>query len=175
MKRISALLLIAVLLYQAGGFALQFLQQKSSNISASEFLSSDKVVVKVPISLPYSQNWEEGKKVSGQVQKGDEFYDMVEQKMEGDTLYTTLVTNHSAREQFIEFSAMVEKHLSTDPSKQQQSKSNLISLLIKEYCDARHVVVLYLLDWSITTSNFSTPVYVTSGYSSDLLAPPRQV
>lgn len=175
MKRISALLLITVLLYQAGGFALQYLQQNTSEISATDLASRDKVIVKVPISLPYSQNWEEAKKVSGQVQKGDEFYDMVEQKMERDTLYTTLVTNHSAREQFIEFSEMVEKHLSTDPSKQQQSKSNLISLLIKEYCDARNVVVLYLLDWSITTSNYSTPVYVTSGYSFDLLAPPRQV
>lgn len=174
MKKVSALLLIIVLLYQAGGFALQYLT--SDSLENTSYLASnqEKVVVKLPISLPYSQVLEEPRKVSGQVQKGDAFYDMVEQEMVGDTLYTTMVTNHSAREHFLELAEMVDKHLSDDQSNQEHSKSNLISLLIKEYCESRNMVVLYLLDWSKQSSNFIEPKQTLSAFDSEFFSPPRQ-
>lgn len=173
MKKLAALLLITVLLYQAGGFALQFLNQSSEEISSEEIAQLDKVVVKLPISLPYSQNWEEPKKIEGSVQKGDDFYQMVEQKMEGDTLYTTMVANHSARESFLELAEMVDQHLQNDSPKHDHSKSSLINLLVKEYCDSKQTFVLYIMDWSSVDVNFSTPSYALSTYTPELFSPPK--
>ncbi|MEY2792598.1 MAG: hypothetical protein RJA76_590 [Bacteroidota bacterium] len=173
MKRLSALFLMIVLLYQAGGFALQYLTQSSKEISLDEIKQLDKVVVKLPISLPYSENWETPKEVSGQVQKGDEFYQMVEQKMEGDTLYTTLVANHSARESFMDLASMVDQHLKNDASSNKQSKSSLINLLIKEYCSIGQYYVLYLLDWSQSSDNFPVIQNTSKRYSSELFSPPK--
>ena len=174
MKKLAALLLIIVLLYQAGGFALQFLNQSSKEISSIEISQLDKVIVKLPFSLPYTQDWEVPKEVNKQVQHGKDFYQMVEQKMEGDTLYTTLVANHSARENFSDLSEMVNQHLKNDSPKQNdRSKSSLINLLVKEYCDSKQTFVLYIMDWSQAEVNFSAPLYTLSTYTSELFSPPQ--
>jgi len=174
MKKLAALLLLTVLLYQAGGFALQFLNKTSSEISSEEITQLDKVVLKLPISLPYNESkWQEPQQVEGQLQKGDAFYQMVEQKMEGDTLYTTMVANHSARESFLELAEMVDQHLQNDSPKHDHSKSSLINLLVKEYCDSKHTFVLYIMDWSSVDVNFSTPSYALSTYTPELFSPPK--
>ena len=174
MKKLAALLLLTVLLYQAGGFALQFLNDSSSEISSEEITQLDKVVLKLPISLPYNESkWQEPQQVDGQLQKGDAFYQMVEQKMEGDTLYTTMVANHSARESFLELAEMVDQHLQNDSPKHDHSKSSLINLLIKEYCDSNQTFVLYIMDWSQPNVNFFTPLNALSSYSSELFSPPK--
>ena len=174
MKKLASLLLITVLLYQAGGFALQFLNKTSSEISSEEITQLDKVVLKLPISLPYNESkWQEPQQVEGQLQKGDAFYQMVEQKMEGDTLYTTMVANHSARESFLELAEMVDQHLQNDSPKHDHSKSSLINLLVKEYCDSKQTFVLYIMDWSSVDVNFSTPSYALSTYTSELFSPPK--
>ncbi len=174
MKKFSAFFLISVLLYQAGGFALMFLSQKSSEIFSEEIAQLDKVVVKIPISLPYNEaKWQEPKKVEGQVQKGNEFYQMVEQKMEGDTLYTTMVADHSARESFLELAEMVDQHLKNDSPKHDHSKSSLINLLVKEYCDSKQTFILYVMDWSKVEVNFPNPRITFSAYSASLDSPPE--
>jgi len=161
------------LLYQAGGFAMDFVYHLHSKISTSEIAQSEKVVVKLPIALPYSTNWEAPKEVNKKVQKGDEFYQMVEQRMENDTLYTTMIADHSARESFMELSQMVSQHLKQDASNDDQPTSSLINLLIKEYCNSKNVVTLYILDWSQTESNFSCPIITLSAFQSSIFSPPR--
>lgn len=174
MKKLSAIFLIIVLLYQAGGFALQFLNHSSIEISSEEISQLDKVVVKLPIALPYSQDWEAPKEVNKQVQQGEDFYQMVEQKMEGDTLYTTLVANHSARENFSDLAEMVNQHLKNDsPTHNDHSKSSLINLLVKEYCDSKQTFVLYVMDWSKVEVNFPNPKITLSTYSDSLFSPPE--
>lgn len=174
MKKLCAVLLIIVLLYQAGGFALQFLNQSSIEISSAEISQLEKVVVKLPIALPYSQDWDAPKELTKQVQHGNDFYQMVEQKMEGDTLYTTLVANHSARENFSDLAEMVNKHLKNDSTKHNDhSKTSLINLLIKEYCDSKQTFVLYVMDWSEVKVNFPNPKSTLSTYAASLFSPPE--
>ena len=93
--------------------------------------------------------------------------------MEGDTLYTTMVANHSARESFLELAEMVDQHLQNDSPKHDHSKSSLINLLIKEYCDSNQTFVLYIMDWSQPNVNFFTPLNALSSYSSELFSPPK--
>jgi hypothetical protein len=81
MKKILSILLFFILLYQAGGFALQYLAPTDTeSISLDE--NTETMVVKIPISLPYQTDWEAPRETEGELRKGDEFYQMVEQKME---------------------------------------------------------------------------------------------
>jgi hypothetical protein len=54
----------------------------------------------MPVSLPYATAWEDTSGKEGLIQHGDHFYNIVEQRYQNDTLYTTLKTNISAREHF---------------------------------------------------------------------------
>ena len=59
-------MLLFVLLYQAGGFALRFIAQDTNTFEAGET-----IVVEMPISLPYSTDWQAPQEVSGEIRQGD--------------------------------------------------------------------------------------------------------
>ena len=63
-------MLFAVLLYQAGGFALQYLSE--GNTVAIDPETEETVVVKIPINLPYQTDWVSSEEVEGSVRQGDE-------------------------------------------------------------------------------------------------------
>ena len=62
-------MLFSVLLYQAGGFALQYLSEGST--LAVDAQTEETVVVKIPINLPYQTDWVSSEEVEGSVRQGD--------------------------------------------------------------------------------------------------------
>jgi hypothetical protein len=171
MKKILSILLFVVLLYQAGGFALQYLAT-----SGSEAISLDEnagtMVVKIPISLPYQTDWEAPREVEGELRQGDEFYQMVDQKMENDTLYTTIVADQNARDRFFDLANQVSEHLSDEPEKA-PAKSKLIQTLVKEYCASTDAWVFYVLEWPVKIMPTDHPVLALKFYSGALDSPPQ--
>lgn len=70
--------------------------------AASPVMQGDEwVVVKMPISLPYTANWQNQGGVEGLVRMKGQFYNVTQQRYENDTLYTVLKTNLGAREHFL--------------------------------------------------------------------------
>ena len=171
MKKILSILLFFILLYQAGGFALQYLAPTDTeSISLDE--NTETMVVKIPISLPYQTNWEAPREAEGELRKGDEFYQMVGQKMENDTLYTTIVADQNARDRFFDLANQVSEHLSDEPEKT-PSKSKLIQTLVKEYCASKDVWVFYILEWPVKSINTDHPVLAPNSFSGALDSPPQ--
>jgi hypothetical protein len=170
MKKALSLLLIVVLLYQAGGFALKFIFD--NDLSVSNLDNTETVIVKLPISLPYHTDWETPKEVKGELRNGDDFYQMKEQIMKNDTLYTTLVADRSARENFFDLANQVNEHLSDQPDKS-PSKSKLINTLIKEYCSNTSSWVFYIIEWPSETIKSNHPIQSTTEFSSDSFYPPQ--
>jgi hypothetical protein len=127
--RIASILLTSLLLYHTfrAGVVLYFLQD--TYISASDETPEDEwVVVKVPVSLPYATDWEDTSGKEGLIKHGDQFYNIVEQRYQNDTLYTTLKTNISAREQF--FSIVEEMNeLAGKDAEKSHSKNPYTSLV----------------------------------------------
>jgi hypothetical protein len=172
MKKILSILLFFILLYQAGGFALQYLASSGSEaISLDE--NTETKVVKIPISLPYQTDWEAPREVEGELRQGDEFYQMVDQKMENDTLYTTIVADQNARDRFFDLANQVSEHLSDQPEKA-PAKSKLINTLVKEYCVQASAWIFYIIEWPVTPQRPTHPVLPTSAVSADFFSPPRQ-
>ena len=81
-------MLLFVLLYQAGGFALRFIAQDTDTFEAGET-----IVVEMPISLPYQTDWDAPQAVSGEIRQGDNFYQMKDQQVIDGKLVTTLVAD----------------------------------------------------------------------------------
>lgn len=171
MKKILSIWLFFILLYQAGGFALQYLAlADSESISLDE--NSETMVVKIPISLPYQTNWEAPREAEGELRQGDEFYQMVEQKMENDTLYTTIVADQNARDRFFDLANQVSEHLTDQPEKA-PAKSKLIQTLVKEYCTSKDVWVFYILEWPVKSFATDHPVLSPNTFSGAFDSPPQ--
>ena len=171
MKKILSILLFFVLLYQAGGFALQYLAPSESEAMSLD-KNSETMVVKIPISLPYQTDWEAPREAEGELRKGDEFYQMVEQKMENDTLYTTIVADQNARDRFFDLANQVSEHLSDQPEKA-PAKSKLIQTLVKEYCSSKDVWVFYIVEWSDKSLLTDHPVLAPISFSGAFDSPPQ--
>ncbi len=168
MKRILSIMLMFVLLYQAGGFALRFIAQGSDT-----FKPGETIVVEMPISLPYATDWDVPHEVSGEIQQGDNFYQMKDQQVIDGKLVTTLVSDQNARDRFLDLAAQVNEHMSDQPEKA-PAKSKLINTLVKEYCAHASAWVLYIMEWPTSSLAPSHPVLATTAISADFFAPPRQ-
>ncbi len=168
MKRILSIMLMFVLLYQAGGFALRFMAQGSDTFEPGET-----IVVEMPISLPYATDWDVPHEVSGEIQQGDNFYQMKDQQVIDGKLVTTLVSDQNARDRFLDLAAQVNEHMSDQPGKA-PAKSKLINTLVKEYCAHASAWVLYIMEWPTSSLAPSHPVLATTAISADFFAPPRQ-
>ncbi|MDU0807704.1 hypothetical protein [Aquirufa regiilacus] len=168
MKRILSIMLLFVLLYQAGGFALRFIAQDTHTFEAGET-----IVVEMPISLPYQTDWDAPQAVSGEIRQGDNFYQMKDQQVIDGKLVTTLVADQSARDRFFDLAAQVNEHMSDQPDKA-PAKSKLINTLVKEYCAHASAWVLYVMEWPSRSAEPSHPVLSTTAISADFFSPPRQ-
>lgn len=164
-------MLFSVLLYQAGGFALQYLSD--GNTVAIDPETEETVVVKIPINLPYQTDWVSAEEVDGSVRQGDEFYEMKSRKVENDTLVTVMVKDRNARENFFDLAEQVNEHLTDEPGST-PVKTKLINTLLKEYCAQLSGWVFYILDWPTAKEAISHPILPTQDFSSAFFSPPRQ-
>ena len=164
-------MLFGILLYQAGGFALQYLSE--GNTVAINPATEETVVVKIPINLPYQTDWVSSEEVEGSVRQGDEFYEMKERKVENDTLVTVMVKDRNARENFFDLAQQVNEHLTDEPGST-PAKSKLINTLIKEYCAQSSGWVFYIIEWPASIVAPTHPILPTQDISSTLFSPPRQ-
>jgi hypothetical protein len=168
MKRILAILLFFVLLYQAGGFALHYVAQDSDT-----FIPGETVIVEMPISLPYQTDWQVPQEVSGEIRQGDKFYQMKDQQVIDGKLVTTMVSDQNARDRFLDLAAQVNEHMSDQPEKA-PAKSKLLNTLVKEYCAHASAWVLYIMEWPASQELPTHHVLPTTAISADFFAPPRQ-
>lgn len=164
-------MLFGILLYQAGGFALQYLSE--GNTVAIDPETEETVIVKIPINLPYQTDWVSSEEVEGSVRQGDEFYEMKERKIENDTLVTVMVKDRNARENFFDLAQQVNEHLSDEPGST-PAKSKLINTLVKEYCAQSSGWVFYIIEWPASIAAPTHPILSTQDISSTLFSPPRQ-
>jgi hypothetical protein len=164
-------MLFSVLLYQAGGFALQYLSDGNTGGMDSEV--EETVVIKIPINLPYQTDWVSAEEVEGSVRQGDEFYEMKSRKVENDTLVTVMVKDRNARENFFDLAEQVNENLSDEPGST-PAKTKLINTLVKEYCAQSSGWVFYILEWPTSTEPINHPVLPTKDISSVFFSPPRQ-
>ena len=148
LKKLFAILMTLVILFNAGGYDLffQYLIYRSDSqtfetINHSRYKSSDLVEVKIPVVMPAQAPQEytgEYEKVSGQIQIKNDKYDYAEIKITKDTLYLSVIPNPEinklAKANVLygklinDQSASNNKHSNNPLTKKSSSESILLSL-----------------------------------------------
>jgi hypothetical protein len=101
LKKIFAIAMLFVILFNLGGYGLFFkymIDRSDSKIinriNNNRYHNSDLVEVKIPVNLPTLQDWTEFETISGQVQFKNNKYNYAQIKMTRDTLYLLVIPNH---------------------------------------------------------------------------------
>jgi hypothetical protein len=99
-KKILAILLVGVHLFNLGGYRLvfngledKFGDQMVARIDRAEYNDKDLIEVKVPVNLPYQTNWQEFERYDGEIQIAGVHYNYVKRKLQNDTLILMCIPN----------------------------------------------------------------------------------
>jgi hypothetical protein len=101
LKKIFAIAMLFVILFNLGGYGLFFqyvIDRSDANIinqiNHNRYHNSDLIEVKIPVNLPTLQDWTEFETISGQVQFKNNKYNYAQIKMTRDTLYLLVIPNY---------------------------------------------------------------------------------
>lgn len=103
MKRIIAIFLILLLLFNALGFYGLFvgLRYKTASdlvarLDKQQYLDEETVTLKIPMTIPYHLDTEY-ERVDGEIEHNGEFYRLVKQKLQKDTLYIVCIKDFGSK------------------------------------------------------------------------------
>ncbi|HEY8931235.1 MAG TPA: hypothetical protein VIM55_18670 [Mucilaginibacter sp.] len=100
MKRLFAIVLLSIHLFNIGGYALLFQYyihksdvQMVKEIFDNKINDAKLIEIKIPVHMPTIQDWDEYEVVQGQIQLKDAYYNYVRLKMTRDTMYFVCIPN----------------------------------------------------------------------------------
>jgi hypothetical protein len=98
LKRSVAAFFLVIFLFNVGGYHFVFWALKSNakadllhRLDADAYSSEDVVILTLPLSLPYPIHDAGYERADGEVEFGGEFYHMVKQKVENDTIFMVCI------------------------------------------------------------------------------------
>ena len=104
MKRLIAIVLVVLVLFNALGFygLLVGLQYKAgldmvSRLDNDQYQEEETVTLKVPMAIPYHVDDASYERVNGEIEHSGEFYRLVKQKIENDTLYIVCIKDNDSK------------------------------------------------------------------------------
>lgn len=107
MRRFLAFMLLALFLFNTVGYyALYQAVRNQSNHALLKRLDQDSyreeetVTIKLPLAIPYYQSDTEYQRVNGSFEHQGEFFKLVKQKIEQDTLFIVCIRDHAAEKLF---------------------------------------------------------------------------
>ncbi len=103
LKKLIAIFLVFLLLFNALGFFGLFvgLRYKSAidlveRLDKQEYLDDETVTLRIPMSLPYHLD-SEYERVDGEIEHNGDFYRLVKQKLQKDTLYIVCIKDYDSK------------------------------------------------------------------------------
>ncbi|MBX2920580.1 MAG: hypothetical protein KF746_00210 [Chitinophagaceae bacterium] len=183
MKRIFAILIFSVHFFNLVGYAIMFhcLQQNNTrqvlqHIERKNYSDEELVLVKIPVLLPYSTNWNEYERFDGEVEWGGIHYNYIKRKILNDTLHLLCLPNIErtrlldARDRY----AGQLNDFNTSPQKNKQSTVKVQSLT-GEYIQSFTAYISYTPEITMDNafSDFSAPLIHTC--SDCIIQPPDAV
>lgn len=172
MKRLIAILLILLLLFNTVGYYGLFLslkyrhkQEMIKKFDAEEYYNLEPVILKIPLSIPYAYNSDEFERVDGEFEYQGEFYRMVKQRLSQDTLFVVCIKDHK-QQRMDQLADNYARTLSERPS-EDRSGSSLTLTFIKDYLCHSFSVGQASLGWEqdivvLTTFPVFNPTYCPS-------------
>lgn len=145
MRKIIAILLIFILLFNIGGYriVIALLQNRADHkletlLDNSEYDESQLVEIKVTMNMPYQQRFTEYERHYGEIEIDGVAYTYVKKKIEGDVVTFKCIANQS-KQQLKDIDHTITKSNSAadvnQPGPSKQQPSSFAKKLLAEYDD----------------------------------------
>jgi hypothetical protein len=121
----------------------------TQRLDHDRYTADETTIIKIPYNLPYQAEGNNFMRMTGEFEHGGEFYKLVKQKVENDTLYVVCIKDKKEKTIFNFMADMVK--ISTDlPASSQSMK--LLTSLIKDYIPALPATLVSEEGWSTTVA-----------------------
>lgn len=182
MKQLLAISLLIIHLFNLSGYAFvfQYLQHRSDaqlaqQIEKGSYNRSTLTILKVPMQLPYGNDWAEFERVDGAIEIDGVHYTYVERKISRDTVYLACLPNEG-RAKLSKAKTDFAQAVNTIPeSKQKQNELSKKGLFGLEYSDPSYYYQFATAATAaISQSSFllfhAAPIYLPAPFSPPDLA-----
>jgi hypothetical protein len=150
LKRVFAGILLMVFLFNVGGYYIVFWglrfqsdQQLTARLDANLYDADETIELKVPVALPYPIQSHGFQRVDGKFEHRGEFYKLVKQKLENDTLYVVCIRDQETRELVNTITDYVLLTQALPGENTGQKALNYLSKLVKEFCSQEDLAIVH--------------------------------
>ena len=130
------------------------------------------VVLTIPISIPYSTQSTEYQRVDGEFKYNGEYYNLVKQRLENDTLFMVCIKNHHEKKLA---TAMREySNLANNLPSNAKHTMEMLGRLFKDYTSFNLMTIISGSRWSVELPLIELNVSpITASYP--VIAPPPKI
>jgi hypothetical protein len=159
LKKALAILLLFVFLFNVGGYYIVFwvLQHQYSLkiaaiIDSGSYVEEETMELKIPMTLPYPLQPRDFERISGKFEYQGEYFELVKQKLEKDTLHVIVLKNHDEKRLVSTMNQYVK--LSNDLPGTEQKAYNFLGKLLKDYNHESKITFIEATTWTFSELKF---------------------
>ncbi len=138
MKRLFSIAMLLLFLFNVVGYYLFFLGlryqanvEMNQRLETADYRADETITFKIPITVPYYADHRDYERVNGSFERRGEFFKLVKQKLERDTLYMVCIKDRQEKKIFNAMTDFVK--LSNDLPASSQHTLKLLGGFIKDY------------------------------------------
>lgn len=178
MKKAFSITLLALFLFQFVGYYFVYMglryQVKSEmlvRLDAGNYSKEETLTLKIPFTLPYWMDSREYERVNGEFQYQGEFYQLIEQKLEKDTLYVICIRDVQEKKLHEVMTDYVK--LTNDLPTSSHKTLKLLSSLMKDYVKSVPAEISNSKGW-FREFCFAEPSFHLLTLASPVYSPPPE-
>jgi hypothetical protein len=176
MRKIVSILLVVLLLINASGYYLISIglsihdKEQSLKLSNDEYSGSDAIIIKLPLSLPYSTNDDSYETADGKILFNNETYRIVKKRMTNDTVFIVCVRDQIEGKIRMQMNDLAKSQTDSPQNHKQASTSfSCVKVYLATSCSLGNISA----PWTIEIGYRSTQFQYTYLFESFILQPPQ--
>ncbi len=177
LKKAAAIFFASLVLFNALGFygvlmGIQYTSSRdlTSRLDTDDYHDDETVTLKFPMALPYHIDKGTYDRVDGNVQYNGEFYRLVKQKLERDTLYIVCIKDQGTKRIADALSDYVKTFTDNPVDSKQTVKQ---ASIIKDFVPATTSILSASAGWDHIISQISGTIFFDSIALAHASPPPR--
>lgn len=177
LKKLISIFLVFLLLFNALGFYGLFVglryktgQDLAQRLDNHQYSDDETITLKVPMALPYRPD-SEYERVDGEIEHQGEFYRLVKQKLEKDTLFIVCIKDHNSKRIKQALADYVKTF--TDKGADSKQSAKFLSGFIKDFLPSSIAITAASSGWNYAVARTFIDDFFNSRSVAVFGPPPR--
>lgn len=150
MKKGLSTILLIIFLFNVGGYYIVYWglryntdQQLASRLDANLYDPEETILLKIPVTLPYPIESNGFQRVDGSFEHNGEFFKLIKNKLQDDTLYVVCIRDHETRRLVKTMKDYVSLTQGLADQNSSQKTLHFLSKLAKDYCSNKAIDIVH--------------------------------